>query len=400
VRQSPRCPAVAVLALLFGIACGHESSGPVTAIGPASPDHSPPSATLNMQLLGRLDLPTLTAAASAASLPPEDAPPVDHSRHDAQVATRGAGNWGYTAPDGRRFALTGTSAGLSVDDVSQPTRPRHIALISGPDSGWREVKTYRDIAYVTTEASHGLDIVDLRAPDRPAKLGTYSDTFTSAHTLCIDEARGILFANGTRLNGRDSGMRVLSLADPAHPREVGSFGAFYTHDCVVRGTTLYASAIYDGFLAVLDVADPANVRERTRFNTGRRFTHNSWPTVDGRFLFTTDEREDAPLEGWNITDPFRPLKVSEYLGKPGTVPHNVVVDGNRLLVAHYTDGVHLLDIADPTRPRLIGRYDTFTKEVAGDVFDGVWGAYIFPGTNLIVASDMSNGLFVLQYTGP
>jgi len=367
-----------------------------------------------MRLLGRLDLATLMSPAAESALPAETSgvrastrleshleshDPLGHCLYGAEIC--GSGNWGYTTPEGRRLALTGTLAGLSIDDVTQPRRPRHVALIAGPHSAWREVKTYRDHAYVTTEANHGLDIIDLRAPDRPTKLGTYSATFTSAHTLCIDEARGILFANGTRLNGSVSGMRVLSLADPARPREVGAFGSFYVHDCVVRGNTLYASAIYDGFLAILDISDPTRIREQTRFGTGRRWTHNSWPTANGRFLFTTDEQPDAPLEAWDISDAFRPSKVSEYLGKPGTVPHNVVVvEPNRLLVAHYTDGVHLLDVADPRRPRLLGRYDTFTKEVDDQFYDGVWGAYMFPGTRLIVASDITNGLFVLEYTGP
>ena len=102
----------------------------------------------------------------------------------------GAGNWGYTAPDGRRFALTGTSAGLSIVEVTDPVRPRNVGLVPGPASGWREVKTFREYAYVTTEASHGLDIVDLADPDRPRLVRTWNETFASAHALCIDENEG------------------------------------------------------------------------------------------------------------------------------------------------------------------------------------------------------------------
>ena len=388
-----RLSLLAAAALLA--ACGEDATeSPIPTSPIPSVSALPQNAgAVNMRVLGRLDLGTITAVAGATCDP-------GHCEREAPGAMRGSGNWGYTAPDGRRFALTGTSAGLSIDDVTSPTQPRHVALISGPDSDWREVKTYGDMAYVTTEANHGLDIIDLKNPDRPVKLSTYNETFTSAHTLCIDETRGLLFANGTRNAGRAStGMRILSLETPARPREVGSFGGFYIHDCVVRGTTLYASAIYEGFLAVLDVADPRNVREVARWNTGRRFTHNSWPTADGRFLFTTDEIAGAPLEGWDITDPSRPAKVSEYLGKAGTTPHNVFVFGTRLLVAHYTDGVHLLDVADPTRPRLLGKYDTLPSDVPGVIFDGAWGAYMFPGTNIIVVSDMSGGLFVIEYTG-
>ena len=114
-----------------------------------------------------------------------------------------AGNWGYTTADGRRFALTGTSEGLSIVDVTDPSAARVVALIPGEHSLWREVRTYRHWAYVTTEAKTGLDIVDLADPDHPVKVRTWSETFTSAHSLWIDEERGLLYANGSS-NGRSS----------------------------------------------------------------------------------------------------------------------------------------------------------------------------------------------------
>jgi choice-of-anchor B domain-containing protein len=337
----------------------------------------------------------------------------------AAPGSSGSGDWGYTAPDGRRFALTGTSAGLSIVEVSDPRHPRKVGLIEGPASLWREVKTFRHWAYVTTEANHGLDIVDLADPDHPRKVRTWNRTFTSAHTLWADESRSLLFVNGTRNAARQqTGMRVLDLsADPEDPTDIGSFPDFYVHDSYVRGNRLYASAIYDGFLAILDVSDPRSIREITRFDTGGRFTHNSWLTADGRYLFTTDERAGRPVEGWDLADPMHARMVSEYISQPGTLPHNVMIDGSRMVVAHYAEGVHLVDVSDPAHLRRLGSYDTFpaaqcpalkpdlTRNCHGDcggdgganVFCGVWGAYIFPGTDLVVASDMQNGLFVLEY---
>jgi choice-of-anchor B domain-containing protein len=319
---------------------------------------------------------------------------------EVEGAFSGSGNWGYTSPDGRRFALTGISAGLSIVDVSNPAAPRNVGLIPGPESQWREVKTYGHLAFVVTEARpHGMDIIDMSVPEHPVKLRTWDQTFASAHTLWIDAERRLLFANGTRnAAGQANGMRVLSLdPDPANPRELSSFTPFYIHDSYLRGDVLFASAINDGFLALLDVSDPRNVTERSRFFTGGRLTHNSWPTLDGRYLFTTDERSNRPLEGWDMLDPLVPRKVSEYIGQPGTIPHNVMVDGTRLLVAHYTEGVHLLDVADPERPRVLGFYDTYDGTSSG--FNGAWGAYIFPGSDLIVASDINGGLFVVRYLG-
>ncbi|HET7292974.1 MAG TPA: choice-of-anchor B family protein [Vicinamibacteria bacterium] len=377
------------LLVALGTACGGSGSGPDPT--PSTPPTTATAQSYNMRLLAHVSLEALTAHEA-------------HAHHDEPIeglgALSGSGNWGYTTADGRRFALTGTSVGLSIVEVTRPEQPESVALVEGPSSQWREVRTWGPFAYVTTEAVHGLDVVDLRAPDQPRKLRTWNQTFVSAHTLCVDDSRGLLFVNGTRDTARQAtGMRVLDARrDPANPREVGSFEQFYIHDCYVRGGYLFASAIYDGFEAVLDISDPARIRELTRFHTGGRFTHNSWLTGDGRYLFTTDERPGRPLEGWDLSDMRNPRKVSEYIAQAGTIPHNVMIDGNRMVVSHYTEGVHLLDVSDPTRPRVMGFYDTYDGSFGG--FAGDWGAYIFPASDLIVASDLQGGLFVVQYTGP
>jgi choice-of-anchor B domain-containing protein len=352
-------------------ACGGSAPSPAPAAAA-----TPVPTSLNMALLSRMDLSALGAGVASA-----------------------AGNWGYVSPQGRVFALTGVNIGLSIVEITDPTRPRNIALIPGGTSQWREVRTYGEFIYVTTEASTGLDIIDMRDPDRPAKVQTWSETFMSAHSLYIDSDRGLLFASGARNAARVSqGMRVLDVgSNPTNPREVGSFRDFYIHDLYARGNTIYAAAINDGILAILDSSQIGAIREVARFLTGGRFTHNAWLTADSRFLFTTDERESRPLEAWDIANPLSPRKVSEYIARPGGIPHNVLVDGTRLLVSHYVDGVHLLDVSRPESPRVLGSYDTYAPAVEG--FHGCWGAYIFPGSNLIIASDIEGGLFVLQYTG-
>ncbi len=330
--------AAGLLVAPLTLSCGGSSTSPSAApVTTPAPSTSGPT-SLNMALRSQLDLAALGV-------------------------TAGSGCWGYTSPAGRRFALVGTSAGLSVVDVTNPQAARVTGAIAGGSSAWREVRTYRQLAYVTTEAQTGLDIVDLRDPDRPTKLRTWSDTFASAHSLWIDEERGLLYAHGTQ-----SGMHVLDLtADPTNPREVGVFADFYVHDSYGRGNRLYAAAIRNGFLATLDVTRPDAIREISRFTTGGSFTHNAWLTRDGRYIFTTDERAGSPLEGWDLlASP--PAKVSQYIAAPGTIPHNVIVDGDRLLVSHYTEGVRLLDVRDPARPardgllrHLSGRLDRFQR---------------------------------------
>ena len=362
-------PSLALLLTAVLPSCGGSSTLPsAPPISTPAPAATPGPTSLNMTLRAQLNLAALGASA-------------------------GSGIWGYTLPEGRRLALVGTSVGLSVVDVTDPGNARLTGTITGGSSAWREVRTYREYAYVTTEAQTGLDIVDLRDPDRPAKVRTWNETFASAHSLWIDDETGLLYANGTQ-----TGMHVLDLsADLTNPREVGRFTDFYIHDSYRRGNRLYAAAIRNGFLATLDVTRPDAILELGRFSTGGTFTHNAWLTRDGRYLFTTDERAGAPLEGWDLLAT-PPVKVSQYIAAPGTIPHNVMIDGDRLVVSHYTEGVHMLDVRDPECPRVMGSYDTYPGSSTG--FNGAWGAYIFPGSNLIVVSDINGGLFVVEYTGP
>jgi choice-of-anchor B domain-containing protein len=377
--MSPRRFVLSFFVALPLAACGRDSS-PTTPVATPTAAPTPGSAARaeNMVLRARVDLPTLTGQAGAS----------------------GAGNYGYTSPNGRRFALTGTSLGLSIVEVTDPRNPRNAAFIpAAAPSPWREVRTYGEYVYSVTEARIGMEIVSMRNPDGPERVQTWSKTFQSAHSLWIDQERGLLFANGT--NGRTGGVRILDLrANPADPEEVGSFNGFYVHDSYSRGTTLYAAAINDGFVGILDASNPANLVEISRFATGGRFTHNAWLTRDGRYLFTTDERFDRPVEGWDLLNPLAPRKVAEYIGAAGSIPHNVLVDGDRLLIAHYTEGVHLLDVRNPERPLRLGSYDTYDGPACATGFCGCWGAYVFPGSNLIVASDISGGLSVIEYTGP
>ena len=173
--SAPRLAAALLAATLA--ACGGSDAGPAPMA--STPPTTATAQSYNMRLLAHVDLDALAATPPAAQ------------HHDEPIeglgALSGSGNWGYTTPDGRRFALTGTSVGLSIVEVTQPERPENIALIPGPSSQWREVRTWGRFAYVTTEAVHGLDVVDLRNPDRPVKVRTWNQTFASAHTVCVDD---------------------------------------------------------------------------------------------------------------------------------------------------------------------------------------------------------------------
>ena len=77
--------------------------------------------------------------------------------------------------------------------------------------------------------------------------------------------------------------------DPMNPTVLGVYDENYLHDGVVRGDTLWGSAVNDGKLQVIDVSDPSEPELLSFWSTPNSFTHNAWFSDDSRYIFTTDE---------------------------------------------------------------------------------------------------------------
>src|SRR5690606_27731018 len=92
-----------------------------------------------------------------------------HVTRLAQLNTRGhcAGVVGYTAPDGREFAIVGAWEGTWIVETTDPANPVEIAHFTAPRSSWREVTMYRHWVYSVSEAHGGIRVIDLSNPSIP-----------------------------------------------------------------------------------------------------------------------------------------------------------------------------------------------------------------------------------------
>lgn len=310
--------------------------------------------------------------------------------------------WGYTAPNGREYALLGTYDGTAVIDITDRRGSREVGFVPGPPSSWREIKTYGSWAYVVTEGGGGLQIISLADPTHPALLTPNWNGFSRAHTLWVDEAAGTAFIAGRDVpSGQNGGVMILRLVTPTTPVIMGYWDNAYAHDVYARDGRMYVSAIYQGSLYILDIANlasPAFLGVISDYPSA--FTHNAGPTDDGSHVLTTDERTGAFVRMWDIADPATPSQSSAYRPYHGSTssPHNVHVDGDLAYVSWYTMGALVLDISDPSEIREVGSFDTHPGNDSPS-FEGCWGVFpYYPNSpGLFVASDISAGLFVLEY---
>lgn len=315
--------------------------------------------------------------------------------------------WGYVDEQGNEYALVGvngnfapfSNGGLSIVDVTDPTAPEEVYFRSAPVSIWREIKTWGNYAYVTTEAEAGLMIVDLSPLPESTNLPVtffQGEGWNTSHSLFIDE-NGRLYLHGA--NRGAGGVIMYDLTEnPMAPVEVGIFDMWYCHDSYARGDTLYAAHIYDGIFSIVDVSDPAAPVLLGIQETPSLFTHNCWLDDSGQFLYTTDEVNNAYVAAYDISDPSDIVEVDRLRsdGGSGAVPHNTYWLDHYLVTSYYTYGVAIYDATNPSNLVEVGHYDT--SPFSGEGFDGAWGVYPFlPSGNLLV-SDIEQGLFVLGPT--
>ena len=78
----------------------------------------------------------------------------------------------------------------------------------------------------------------------------------------------------------------------------------------------------------------------------------------------------------------------------GVIPHNVHVLNDYLVISYYSDGVIIVDAANPDNLVEVGNYDTWSGADGG--FNGAWGAYPFLPSGKVLVSDRSTGLYVLE----
>jgi choice-of-anchor B domain-containing protein len=313
--------------------------------------------------------------------------------------------WGYVDATGLEYAIVGTRTATRVYSLEDPANPVERAVISGAPSIWRDIKSNGTFLYVTTDqGTDGLTIIDMTlAPEtitsrlwQPVMNVNGDDiTLETCHNLYIDDS-GTCYLAGC--NTFDGVILLDITTDPLVPSILGTANLNYSHDVYARGDRLYSSEINIGEISIYDISDKTNPIYINGTETTSDFTHNAWLSDDGNFVFTTDERGNSYVDAYDISDEsnlvlvdkFRPIETENN----GVVPHNTHYLDGYLVTSWYTDGIVIVDAHEPNNLIKVGSYDTFDGPHGGT--NGCWGAYPFLPSGIILASDISTGLYILQ----
>ena len=311
--------------------------------------------------------------------------------------------WGY-ANDAGEYALVGVYNGISVVDVTNPYDPVELGFFNGPESIWRDLKTWGDYLYCINDedgdGGAGLQILNLEeliiGVNNPTYIENMNLGFETAHNIYIDE-NGVLYVFGADY-GIGGALMYDLVANPENPPLLGVFNDYYLHDGMARGDTLWGGAINDGVFTVIDVSDKQNPEIIGSHATPNNFSHNCWISDDGDYLFTTDEVSGAYVAAYdvsNLNDIEEVDRIQAWSPQTNVIPHNTHVDGDFIVTSYYADGVSVVDVSNPSNMVEVGYYDT-SEDYSGGGFNGAWGAYPWLPSGNILVTDIETGLYVLE----
>lgn len=311
--------------------------------------------------------------------------------------SRYSGSWSYVSADGTEYALVGARTGTAVYSLDNPDLGE-VGFVTGPESNWREITVIGTHAYVTTEGSPdaGMQVIDLSGlPDSISLVTNYTETFTRGHIIQKDyySDEPYAYVMGTTSTG---GVHILDVSNPAAPEQIGIYDPdYYIHDAHIKGDRMYACAGNQGILDIVDISDRTNPVLIAQINDQQGYVHSAWATEDDKYLIVAYETDGLPAIIWDIQDLDNIEPVVTYSANLESLVHNPYVRGRFVFFSHNTEGLRVVDIADPTLPVEVGYYDTYAGPSGG--FFGLWSACPYFPSGKIVGGNRTDGLYVWSF---
>lgn len=312
---------------------------------------------------------------------------------------RYSGTWSYIDATGKEYALIGAKSGLAAYCIDDPTEMPLLGWVPGPETNWREITVLGDYAFVTTDVSdtgHSMQVVDLSfLPDSLHLVTSYTETFTKGHIIQKDIFNNTpyVYISGTSTT---QGVHILDVVDPENPVEIGLYApGYYIHDCHVRGDLLFACAFNNAQVDIVDISDKTNPTLIGLITYAGDNTHSCFTSEDGNYLFLADELDGLPGRIFDISDLQNPFEVAQYSANLVSLVHNPYIRGDFNFISHNTEGLRVVDMADPELPVEVGFYDTWDGPSGG--FSGLWSACPFFPSGKIIGGNRHDGLYVWEF---
>jgi choice-of-anchor B domain-containing protein len=304
----------------------------------------------------------------------------------------------------------GTSSGTAIVEVTDPGNAQVVDILDGPNSLWRDIKTYGTYMYCVSEGGGGIQVFNLSGIDQGTIQTLNSAGSGSTHNVAIDTESGFLYRTG----GVADGLYIYSLKNPAAPVQVGQWTSRYVHDAQVVKYTEgpfsgrqiafccagFSGGWSDTGLTIVDVTNKSNPFVVSQaYYSNAEYCHQGWLSEDRQFFYINDELDEQSGGGTtttriiNVADIENPSFVGTFTSGSSSVDHNLYTHNGMIFEANYRSGLRVFDASDPLNPTQYAYFDTYPSDDNAS-FNGLWSVYPNFPSGTVIGSDLERGLFV------
>jgi hypothetical protein len=234
---------------------------------------------------------------------------------------------------------------FKVYNLADPTNPALVG--SCLDSGDAVTVAGNTVIQADWHDLHAIDVSD---PANPHRVGTYPGYAISV------EARNTICCAGFRLSQSPETHRfvVLDISNPASIHELGRLDDAGAYDICLADTFAYLSGYESDYpLRIVSIADSAHPR-LIGSNASLTQSYAMWANPARSFALVADA--GYGLAVFNTTNTAVPMLDTQVVA--ASAAYDVALDAGRAYVASYEAGLQIIDVTDPTRPSTLGNYDS------------------------------------------
>ncbi len=242
--------------------------------------------------------------------------------------------------------LAADDQGLLIIDISDPRHPR----ISGQyrTSGPLLDLDVRGSLAVLANGEHGVTLLDVSAPSRPRWLGSHQQLGD------VRRVRALPAGQALAANSHNE-LLLLDIGSPAMPSLISALPLRRPLTDLAAGLAQPLVLLTEGLSALNSEALPPQLgNEGLDFGQGVNYGGQRRLVIRDGIAYVADWFSGIHL--YDIREPHRPRLLSS-LHTPGS-PKGIVVRGDIAYVADDDHGLQVVDIADPHRPRIIANLAT------------------------------------------
>lgn len=269
-------------------------------------------------------------------------------------------------------SITGNKActnhdGLTVIDTSDPYHLNEIGRYDSPGENFRIIAD-GDIAY-DCDGYYGIHVIDISDP---------SNDYILSSLQTWSPARDIEYKDGYIFSAAGNSLNIIDVSDPHNPFSTGS----YFHALgEATNLSLYENTLCLGYsyqepdMRMIDITDPTNPIELFDFDYFGTDMSTMYSAQDQGYVYLNALEEFKIYEKSDVGDPilkgsyFAEDWISDIVVSDKVAYLNVTLESDR------SESIDLVDVSDPTDPKLISSIDSVTT--------GLWNY-----TELVVRNDI------------